>query len=262
MPYPVEKNSPSGPLPETAFGYLRVSTMKQDSSLEAQQPAIEQYCAARGLELRGFFIDEGVSGKVAFRERREGRECFAALAAGEAKHLVVTRLDRLGRSVIDLYGTVMALRPMGVDVHFLDLAINVASPTGELIFGIMGAAAQFERRLIAERVQFGVDAKRARGEICGHVPFGWDSVETGRQTAKGVPIRLQVDNPREQAVIRRMAAWRSAGDSFHAIARRLNGEGVRTKRGHRWQCGTVAGVLANKGVRELLAHEASQAQAA
>jgi len=146
------------------------------------------------------------------------------------------------------------------------------------MFTILAGMAEFERELIRSRIQDKLDLKRAQGELCGTIPFGWDAVETGAVTPKGVKVRKLVPNDEEQKWIRTMDHCRRCGWSYDRIAKHLNENNVPTKRGKgtimklrcsssssssssssnrfvtgQWQCGNVAKVLANKTVREWLA---------
>ncbi len=92
--------------------------------------------------------------------------CFASLKPGDV--LLVWRLDRLGRSVSHLVNIVEQLRQRGVGFRSLcDGAIDTTTATGELVFHIFSALAQFERRLIVERTKAGLEAARARGRSGG-----------------------------------------------------------------------------------------------
>ena len=141
------------------LGYARVSTDDQDLSLQID--ALEKHGIAKSL----IFMDK-LSGA---RSDRPGlAKCLDALQSGDI--LVVWRLDRLGRSMRHLIALVEDLR--GREIGFRSLnegAIDTTSASGELIFNIFSALAQFERRLIQERTKAGLAAARARGR-CGGRP--------------------------------------------------------------------------------------------
>ncbi len=141
------------------LGYARVSTDDQDLSLQID--ALEKHGIPKSL----IFTDK-LSGA---KDDRPGlRKCLDSLEGGDV--LVVWRLDRLGRSMRHLITLVEDLR--SCDVGFRSLnegAIDTTSASGELIFNIFSALAQFERRLIQERTKAGLAAARARGR-CGGRP--------------------------------------------------------------------------------------------
>jgi len=138
-------------------GYARVSTDDQDLSLQID--AITK----QGIPTTAIFMDK-VSG--AKTERPGLSKCLAALQSGDI--LVVWRLDRLGRSMQHLITLVEDLRSRGVGFRSLNEgAIDTTCASGELIFNIFSALAQFERRLIQERTKAGLAAARARGRNGG-----------------------------------------------------------------------------------------------
>ena len=137
--------------------YARVST--DDQNLSLQLDALTQH----GVGKNSIFTDK-LSGA---RDDRPGLgHCLKGLKAGDT--LVVWRLDRLGRSMRHLVGLVGDLREQGVGFRSIsDGMIDTTSPSGELIFHIFSALAQFERRLIQERTRAGLAAARARGRRGG-----------------------------------------------------------------------------------------------
>jgi DNA invertase Pin-like site-specific DNA recombinase len=138
-------------------GYARVSTGQQDLNL--QLDALQKYGVSRKL----IFTDK-ISGTT--RERPGLDACLQELRSGDV--LLVWRLDRLGRSVRHLVTLIDELQDKGVGFRSVcDGAIDTTTPSGELIFHVFSALAQFERRLIQERTRAGIAAARARGRKGG-----------------------------------------------------------------------------------------------
>ena len=135
------------------IGYARVST--EDQKLDLQREALR----AAGCER----IFEDTAGGVA--ERPALRETLAHLRAGDT--LVVWRLDRLGRSIKNLIAHAESLRTQSVGLRSLKEAIDTESSSGQLVFQIFGALAEFERALIREHTGAGLAAARARGREGG-----------------------------------------------------------------------------------------------
>lgn len=140
------------------IGYARVSTSEQN--LDSQRAALE---AAGCAEI---FTDHGISG--AEFDRPGLAAALASLRPGDM--LVVWRLDRLGRSLIDLVRLVTKLDTRQVEFRSLSEAIDTSSSGGRLVFHMVAAMAEFERSLIGERTRAGMAAARARGSRIGRRP--------------------------------------------------------------------------------------------
>jgi DNA invertase Pin-like site-specific DNA recombinase len=143
------------------IGYARVSTDDQDLSLQIDS------LTGLGIERDNIFTEK-ISG--ARTDRPQLDACLAKLQQGDT--LVVWRLDRLGRSMHHLVELIEDLRNRGVGFRSVsDGLIDTTSPSGELIFHIFSALAQFERRLIQERTRAGLASARARGRLGGRPPI-------------------------------------------------------------------------------------------
>jgi DNA invertase Pin-like site-specific DNA recombinase len=143
------------------IGYARVSTAAQD--LQLQIEAL-QHTGCRDDQI----FRDIVSGA---RTARPGLEaCLQALAPGDT--LVVWRLDRLGRSMVHVVTVIDELRRRQVGFRSLcDGALDTTTASGELVFHLFSALAQFERRLIQERTRAGLAVARARGKHGGRQPL-------------------------------------------------------------------------------------------
>ena len=143
------------------FAYCRVSTTGQ--TVENQ---------IREIESAGFNIDqrrivtETVSGSTASAQRAGFMKLTDRLEANDV--LVVTKLDRLGRNLLDIRQTVDRLAGIGVRLHCLQLGgMDLTSPGGKMIMGVMGAFAEFERDLLIERTQSGLSRAKSQGKTLG-----------------------------------------------------------------------------------------------
>ena len=147
-------------MPRT-FTYARVSTTGQTTENQIQE-----------IEAAGFHVEprrivtETVSGSTPIAQRREFSKLMDRLEAGDV--LIVTKLDRLGRDAIDVSSTVMALAEMGVRVHCLALGgVDLTSSAGTMTMNVLNAVAQFERDLLIERTQAGLNRAKAEGKTLG-----------------------------------------------------------------------------------------------
>jgi DNA invertase Pin-like site-specific DNA recombinase len=141
------------------FGYARVSTIEQHTDGQ------EARLLADGAER--VFTDKVTGTKAS---RPEWDKLFAQLRAGDT--LVVTKLDRLGRSLINLIDVVHILGERKVELVILDMGIDTSTNHGKLIFHIMAALAEWEARIISERTVEGLAAARERhgGKLPGRGP--------------------------------------------------------------------------------------------
>ena len=139
------------------FGYARVSTDEQ--SLDAQTDALNAAGAER------IFADK-ISG--ASRKRPELDKLFDQLREGDV--IVVTKYDRLARSLRDLLDIVEVIQECGAGFRSLSEDIDTTTPAGRLIFHVFASIAQFERERISERTKEGLDAARRRGRVGGRPP--------------------------------------------------------------------------------------------
>src|ERR1035437_1326039 len=153
------KNS-TGTAPEVirAVGYRRVSTVEQADSgagLAAQQLIIEAEAARRGWVLVEVHTDEAASGK-SLVGRVALEAAITAVESGRADVLVVAKLDRLSRSLLDFANLMARAQTKGWNLVALDLGIDLSTPAGEFLASVMASAAQWERRIIGQRNPEGV----------------------------------------------------------------------------------------------------------
>jgi DNA invertase Pin-like site-specific DNA recombinase len=202
-------------------GYVRVSTIEQahtGAGLEAQREAIVAEAKRRGWALVAVIEDAGCSAKDL---RRPGvREALRVLETGEASALVVAKLDRLSRSMIDFTGLMQKAQKQGWALVALDCAVDTSTASGEAMAHMLATFAQFERRLISQRTKDALAVKRASGVRLGRPPT--------------LP----------PAVARRIVRERGAGRTLAAIADRLNRDAIPTAQGGKqWYAGTVRATL-------------------
>ena len=144
----------------TLIGYARVSTRDQNDDSQ-----IDELIAA-GCDPDRLFIDHGVSGKLASRPQLDA--CLTYLRKGDV--LVITRLSRAMRSLRDLLNVAHDLGERGIGLRVLKQDIDTSTSTGRLLFHILAAIDEFQRELIVEGTNEGLDAARARGRDGGSKP--------------------------------------------------------------------------------------------
>jgi putative DNA-invertase from lambdoid prophage Rac len=143
------------------FAYCRVSTTDQTT----QNQNLEIKAAGFAIESQRL-IEESISGSVAAKERPGFTKLIDRMESGDI--LVVTKLDRLGRNAMDVRATVENLASIGVRVHCLALGgVDLASPAGKMTMQVIAAVAEFERDLLIERTQSGINRAKAAGKKFG-----------------------------------------------------------------------------------------------
>lgn len=143
------------------FGYGRVSTA--DQTTENQRQELEAF--GHAIQAQRWFSDT-ISGKVPSSERPEFSRMVERMEAGDM--LVVSKLDRLGRDMIDVVQTIRGLTKQGVKVKVLALGdVDLTSTAGKAVLGILATVAEMERDLLVERTQAGLARAKAEGKQLG-----------------------------------------------------------------------------------------------
>ena len=145
--------------------YVRVSTDRQ--TVENQVRELRQIAERRGWEVVEEYRDAGISGAKG-REQRPGLDMMLKDAQRRRFDVVMAwAIDRMGRSLIDLLRTIQALKACGVDLYLDKQAIDTTTPAGRLMFQVTGAFAEFERSMIRQRVNAGIQRAIERGKQLG-----------------------------------------------------------------------------------------------
>ena len=143
--------------------YARVSTVDQHA--EIQIHALRAYADARGFDVVEEFTDEGVSGT---RTRRPALDkLLNAATRRRFDAVLVTKIDRLARSVKNLCDLTAEFDALNIDLCFVEQALDSGSPSGRMMVSVLGAIAAFEVELIRERTTAGLAAARRRGVVLG-----------------------------------------------------------------------------------------------
>lgn len=156
--------------PKRAALYLRVSTDRQ--TVENQRQALEKIAAHRGWVVVAEYSDKGVSGAKGRKDRPEFDRLLSDASRAKFDVVMAFALDRIGRSLVDLLTTIKHLEECKVDL-FIDRfrrdgdTLDTTTATGKLLFAVTGAFAEFERDMIVQRVNAGLDRARAKGVTLG-----------------------------------------------------------------------------------------------
>lgn len=194
--------------------YLRTSS--NERTVENQRRELEAAAAQRGWVIVATYADEGISGSKG-RDKRPGLDAMLKDAVrGRFDVVMCWAVDRMGRSLVDLVGTLQDLHGAKVDLFLHQQAIDTTTPAGRAMFGMMGVFAEFERSMIQARVKAGL----ARAK------------ENPRPGAKAIG-RPKVGADVEAAIAARLAA----GEGMLKVAKAL---GVGSGTVQRVKAGTAA----------------------
>jgi DNA invertase Pin-like site-specific DNA recombinase len=145
--------------------YARVSTLNGQQDPEMQLSELREYATRRGLSIHEEYVDQGVSGS------KESRPALNRLMTDAQKcrfdAILVWKIDRFGRSLKHLVNSLADLSAYGVTFISLRDNLDLSTPSGRLMFQIIGAMAEFERALIQERVRAGLRNAKAKGKRIG-----------------------------------------------------------------------------------------------
>lgn len=222
------------------FGYGRVSTDKQQLSLDAQERIVEAYIQWRfgegGEEYVGWFADPDVSGKIPFEERDAGGAVFKALQRKD--HVVVAKLDRAFRSFADAARCLEQWDKMGVCVHVVDYRIDTSTPFGKLMLQFLAMFAEFERNQISERTKAALRERKAQGKTMAkwHAALGFSMSKTmipGKFNNAGRPVYRYTEyvNEYEMRLMRRIHIMHAGGETLVRIAKKLAEAGMKKRKG-------------------------------
>jgi DNA invertase Pin-like site-specific DNA recombinase len=182
-------------MPRRVALYARVSTRGQE--LENQLAELSAACLRNDWQIARVFTDHGISGAKGRSARKGLDDLLKAVVRREVDQVCVWSIDRLGRSLQDLIGVLDELRQKGCELYIHRQAIDTNTPSGKLLFQMLGVFAEFEREIIRERIIAGQQRARAHGKHIGRRSLIDDALQT------------------------RAAYLRSDGLSLRDIARRL-----------------------------------------
>jgi DNA invertase Pin-like site-specific DNA recombinase len=216
-------------------GYLRVSTDRQAEEglgLEVQEAAIRSWARSKGHRLEKVLSDEGISGSNGIETRLGLAEALDLLKVGDAEGLVVYRLDRLARDLVLQEQLLAEIWRMGAEAFSTSdaeqgyLQDDPSDPSRKLIRQVLGAVAEYERAMIRLRLEAG---RRRKSQSGGYAGFG--SPPFGYRSDGGA----LVSDPDEQNTLARIGTLHDDGKSLRQIARALDSEEHKPRRGDYWQ---------------------------
>ncbi|MFJ7993614.1 recombinase family protein [Peribacillus frigoritolerans] len=215
--------------------YVRVSTDEQAKhgfSIASQIEKLEAYCVSQGWEIVDIHIDDGHSAKDL--NRPKFTLMMNEIKKGGIDVLLVYRLDRLTRSVLDLYEILKVLDEHNCMFKSATEVYDTTNAMGRLFITLVAAIAQWERENLAERVRLGMEKKTKLGKWKGGItPYGY----------KAVNKELVINKDEEMIVKTIFELSKSSG--FYTIAKVLSERGYSTRKGSDWHVDTVRDIANN-----------------
>lgn len=215
--------------------YRRVSTdmqVEEGFSLEAQRNRLHAYVESQGWTIVGDYCDEGFSAKNT--DRPQMQRLISDIKNKKFDVVLVYRLDRFVRSVLDLHELLQLMDKYEVKFKSATEVFDTTSATGRLFITMIATLAQWERETIAERVHMGMLKKAEQGQRNGApAPYGYDLFEGN----------LIINQDESKWVKYIFSRYGSVGS--HSIAKELNKKGVLTKKGEVWSDFSVRYILRN-----------------
>jgi len=164
--------------------YARVSTVGHGQDPEMQLRELREYSGRRGWTLAAEYIDNGISGSKETRPELDKLMADAGRRRFDA--VVVWKFDRFARSVTHLLRALDTFRALGVEFVSLSESLDTSTPAGRMVFTVLGAVAELERSLIAERVRAGLRNARAKGTKLGRPRATVDASRVSALRAQGL----------------------------------------------------------------------------
>lgn len=163
--------------------YARVSTLNHGQDASMQTRELREYCERRGWTISGEYVDNGISGT---KEKRPELDRLMADAHRRKFDVVVCwKFDRFARSVSHLLRALETFNALGVGFVSLSESLDTSTPAGKMVFTVLGAVAELERSLIAERVRAGLRNARAKGKRLGRPRVSVDAHKIASLRAEG-----------------------------------------------------------------------------
>lgn len=218
--------------------YIRVSTeeqVREGFSISAQREKLKAYCQVHDWTEYKFYVDEGISAKDT--NRPQLKQMIEHIEQGLIDTVLVYRLDRLTRSVVDLYKLLDIFEKNNCTFKSATEVYDTGSAIGRLFITLVAAMAQWERENLGERVRMGQIEKARQGQFSAPAPFGY----------KKVGDKLEILEDQKEILLDIIDKVKS-GHSIRKIADDLNSSSLIPKRGYQWHIASILVFLKNPAI--------------
>lgn len=227
--------------------YIRVSTdeqVREGFSIDAQKDMLKAYCKSQGWNNYKFYIDEGLSAKDT--DRPSLQNMIKHIKKGLLKKVLVYRLDRITRSVIDLHKLLETFEEN--DCAFISSTepYDTSTALGRLFITLVAAMAQWERENTGERISMVLDQKAKSGEWLAQAPFGFKKTE--KKTENGKAISTLEPCEKTSPILKDIINRVKSGQTTRQVADYLTDSGIPPVRGYRWHSTSIIGMLKNPAI--------------
>lgn len=216
--------------------YCRVSTEKDDqlSSLDNQKKFFEEYTKIHNYELTELYADEGISG-TKLKNRKAFNKMMKDAELGKFSRVFVKDISRFARNAVDFLNSIRELKSMGIKCEFVNA--NLSTEDGEFTLGILALVAQEESANLSKRVKFGKSKNAENGKV-PNIIYGYNK-------KKGDLFNLEINKSESLIVKKIFTLYTEYGYSSNKIAKTLNNEFIKTKRGYNWSQNAITRILKN-----------------
>lgn len=237
-------NKLDGPKEVRVALYARVSTEEQaihGFSIDAQLNTLRSYCNMYGKKVVKEYVDAGISGK-SIAGRYELQQLLKDCEAGEFDEVLVWKISRLARKVIDLLSMVEKFEKNGVVFRSFSENFETETPMGRFALQMMGAVGELERNTIVDNVKLGMAQRSKQGRWNGGICLGYKSEAVNPDNLNDTRLVIVPD---EAIIVRKIFNSYASGKGLRAIANSLNKEGYKTKRGNSFSTASIKEIILN-----------------
>jgi len=219
--------------------YVRVSTVEQAQegySIPAQISLLNDYAKTFDYDVYKIYQDAGISGKN-IKDRPALNDLLKDAKNKKFDIVIVWKLSRLSRSLVDLLSMVDIFTQHGVSFQSYSEKFDTSTPIGKMLLQLLGSIAEFERNTIAENVKMGLNERFKQGYSKGAIPFGYKHEN-----------KQAVINPEQAEIVRYIFSTylnSPDGNCLTALAEEMNAKGFRTRTGGLWSRNVVKDMLIN-----------------